>query len=71
MDGDNKIIAARLEQIRRENGLTLDAMGEITCFGFMANRQRKTALVGAVSAICYCLNSSKYFRSASFSSSVM
>ena len=29
MDGDNKIIAARLEQIRRENGLTLDAMGEI------------------------------------------
>lgn len=28
MDGDNKIIAARLEQIRRENGLTLDASGK-------------------------------------------
>lgn len=24
MDGDNKIIATRLEQIRQENGLTLD-----------------------------------------------
>lgn len=29
MDGDNKIISARLERIRQENGLTLDDMGAI------------------------------------------